>query len=65
LAQLVRTARPTVIIIEACLLVGWVHDLCAELGIRCLVANTASEAWKFKHRKRKTGVFRHTNPGET
>ena len=54
LAQLVRTARPTVIIIEACLLAGWVHDLCAELGIRCLVANTASEAWKFKHRKRKT-----------
>jgi hypothetical protein len=38
LAQLVRTARPTVIIIEACLLAGWVHDLCAELGIRCLVA---------------------------
>ena len=34
LAQLVRTARPTVIIIEACLLAGWVHDLCAELGIR-------------------------------
>ena len=54
LAQLVRTARPTVISSEACLLAGWVHDLCAELGIRCLVANTASEAWKFKHRKRKT-----------
>jgi hypothetical protein len=25
-----------------------------ELGVRCLVANTASEAWKFKHLKRKT-----------
>jgi transposase len=35
-------------------LAGWVHDLCAELGVRCLVANTASEAWKFKHLKRKT-----------
>src|SRR6516225_10133645 len=34
--------------------VAWVHALCAELGIRCLVANTASEAWKFKHLKRKT-----------
>jgi transposase len=46
--------QPGVGIIEACLLAGWVHDLCAELGVRCLVANTASEAWKFKHLKRKT-----------
>jgi transposase len=35
-------------------LAGWVHDPCAELGIRCLVANTGSEAWEFKHLKRKT-----------
>jgi transposase len=46
--------QPAVVIIEACLLAGWVHDLCVELGVRCLVANTASEAWKFKHLKRKT-----------
>ncbi|HZY87938.1 MAG TPA: IS110 family transposase [Gemmataceae bacterium] len=39
---------------EACLLAGWAHDLCAELGLPCHVANTASEAWKFKHAKRKT-----------
>ena len=52
--RLLTRNRPTVVIIEACLLAGWVHDLCAELGIRCLVANTASEAWKFKHLKRKT-----------
>jgi transposase len=43
-----------VILIEACLLAGWVRDLCAELGVTCLVANTASAAWKFKHLKRKT-----------
>jgi len=54
LQRLLARHRPTVVIIEACLLAGWVHDLCAELGIRCLVANTASEAWKFKHLKRKT-----------
>jgi transposase len=42
------------VLIEACLLAGWVHDLCAELGVECQVANTASEAWKFKHLKRKT-----------
>jgi transposase len=52
--RLLTRDRPSVVIIEACLLAGWVHDLCAELGIGCLVANTASEAWKFKHLKRKT-----------
>src|SRR5438309_1653966 len=54
LRQLLVRCRPAVVVIEACLLAGWVHDLCVELGIRCLVANTASEAWKFKHSKRKT-----------
>jgi transposase len=46
--------RPAVVVIEACALSGWVHDLCGELGLPCRVANTASEAWKFKHAKRKT-----------
>jgi len=54
LCRLLAVERPGVVIIEACLLAGWVHDLCGELGVRCLVANTASEAWKFKHLKRKT-----------
>ena len=42
------------VVIEACSLAGWVHDLCAELGVPCQVANTAAEAWKYKHAKRKT-----------
>src|SRR5262245_24459988 len=46
--------QPDVVVIEACALSGWVHDLCTELGLRCRVANTTSEAWKFKHAKRKT-----------
>jgi transposase len=46
--------RPAVVVIEACALSGWVHDLCGELGLPCRVANTAAEAWKFKHAKRKT-----------
>src|SRR5262249_47723493 len=54
LHKLIGKERPAVVIIEACLLAGWVHDLCGERGVRCLVANTASEAWKFKHLKRKT-----------
>src|SRR5687768_17551161 len=54
LARLIDAHRPAVILIEACLLAGWVRDLCAEKGATCLVANTSSEAWKFKHLKRKT-----------
>jgi transposase len=54
LRKLLGQQQAGVVVIEACLLAGWVHDLCTELGVRCLVANTASEAWKFKHLKRKT-----------
>jgi transposase len=54
LADLFRRHRPALVVFEACALAGWVHDLCAELGLPCKVANTAAEAWKFKHLKRKT-----------
>jgi transposase len=54
LRKLFERHRPAVVVFEACALSGWVHDLCAELGLPCRVANTASEAWKFKHTKRKT-----------
>lgn len=54
LQKLIGKHQAAVVIIEACLLAGWVHDLCAELEVPCLVANTASEVWKFKHLKRKT-----------
>jgi transposase len=54
LTRLIDLYRPDVILIEACLLAGWVRDLCVEKGVKCLVANTTSEAWKFKHLKRKT-----------
>jgi transposase len=54
LRALLQSSRPAVVVIEACLLAGWVADLCAGQGLACRVANTASEAWKFKHLKRKT-----------
>jgi transposase len=54
IGRLLGKHRPSVVLIEACLLSGWVHDLCVEQGVLCLVANTTSEAWKFKHLKRKT-----------
>jgi hypothetical protein len=50
LTQLIRCVQPAVVLVEACLLSGWVYDLCCTLGVKCLVANTASEAWKFKRR---------------
>jgi transposase len=46
--------RPDVVVIEACLLAGWVHDLLVKAGFDCKVANTSSDAWMFKHTKRKT-----------
>ena len=54
LTRLIERHRPDMILIEACLLAGWVRDLCLAMGVPCLVANTSSEAWKFKHLKRKT-----------
>jgi transposase len=54
LRKLFAKHRPALVVFEACALAGWVHDLCGELGLACRVANTASEAWKFKHTKRKT-----------
>ena len=52
--RLIRDSWPAVVVIEACTLAGWVRDLCAELGVACKVANTASEAWRYKHAERKT-----------
>jgi transposase len=54
LVRLLERHQPAVVLLEACLLAGWAHDLCAERGVPCRVANTSSEAWKFKHLKRKT-----------
>jgi transposase len=42
------------VVIEAGSPAGWVHDLCGELGVPCLVANTAGAAWQWKNLKRKT-----------
>jgi len=47
LLRLCQRHRPDVVVIEACLLAGWVHDLCVGAGFACEVANTASESWKF------------------
>jgi transposase len=43
-----------VVVIEACTVSGWVHDLCQSRQLTCVVANTSGDAWKFIHTKRKT-----------
>jgi transposase len=54
LCRLFQRYRPALVVFEACSLAGWLCDLCSELALPCKVANTAAEAWKFKHTKRKT-----------
>ena len=52
--RLITRTGPAVVVIETCSLAGWVHDLCSGMGVRCVVAHTGAEAWKYKHAKRKT-----------
>ncbi len=54
LRQLFERERPDVVVIEACSQAGWVAQLCREMGLKVLVANTNGEAWKWKNVKRKT-----------
>lgn len=49
LTRLIAKHRPSVILIEACLLCGWVRDSCVELEIVCLVANTSTPRFRFRH----------------
>jgi transposase len=42
------------VVFEACSQAGWTHDLCEELQLPALVANTNGTAWQWKHVKRKT-----------
>jgi transposase len=42
------------VVLEACANAGWVHDRAVAAGHPVKVANTAAEAWKFQHLKRKT-----------
>lgn len=42
------------VVFEACSQAGWLHDLCAEVGVSCLVANTNGEAWAWRNVIRKT-----------
>ena len=54
LDRLLARHKGALVVIEACANAGWVHDRACSRGHVVKVANTAAEAWKFKHLKRKT-----------
>ena len=41
---------PDLVVIEACAIAGWIHDICTSLGYRVLVCNPAQEPWKSRFR---------------
>ena len=54
LRRMLDRDRPDLVVFEACTVAGWLADLCRELGLECLVANTMTEAWSWRKVKRKT-----------
>ena len=52
--DLLIDAAPSVLVMEACSICGWISDLAESLAIEVRVANTLGEAWKWKRVKRKT-----------
>ena len=65
-AELLRQPVGSVVI-EACSPSGWVHDLCGELGLPRLVANTSGGAWLWGNVKRKADrddTLKLASPGE-
>ena len=47
--------RPVgLVVIEACDMAGWVHDLCRTLGLAVEVANANTEGWRWKRVKNKS-----------
>jgi len=50
----VSQRQSQLVVIEACAVTGWSHDLCVEQGFKVLVTNPSQEAWNWKHVKRKT-----------
>ncbi|MEX0610734.1 MAG: transposase [Pirellulales bacterium] len=54
LETVLKNYAPDLVVIEACPIAGWIHDVCTSRGYQVLVCNPAQEPWKLKHLKRKT-----------
>lgn len=52
--EFLRRVRPEKVVFETCTIAGWVADLCEELQVPYVVANTLHEAWQWRKVKRKT-----------
>ena len=58
----IRRQPGVTVVVEACSPAGWVHDLCEELGVPILVANTNADTWAWKNVKRKTDAVDPAGP---
>jgi transposase len=65
LTAVLQKYQPELVVIEACSIAAWVHDLCSELGYRLLVCNPNQEAWRWKNVKRKTDHDDALEAGQT
>ena len=54
LKALLSETQPDQVVVEACAITGWVHDLCKAQGFKIIVADPSQDAWNWKHVKRKT-----------
>lgn len=54
LRRMLDRDRPDLVVFEACTVAGWLADICRELGLNFLVADTMTEAWSWRKVKRKT-----------
>jgi transposase len=54
LRDLLAQQRPDLVVFETCTVAGWVADICTELGLDFVIANTMHEAWSWRKVKRKT-----------
>lgn len=52
--DLLVEAAPSTLVIEACGVCGWGHDVAESLGVAVRVANANNEAWRWRRVKRKT-----------
>jgi len=52
--QFLIDVKPSLLVLEACGVSGWVVDLARKLGVEVLVAHPGGEAWQWGKVKRKT-----------
>jgi transposase len=54
IARLLHAVKPTLLVLEACSLSGWIVDMAREWKIAYVVAHPGEDAWQWNKVKRKT-----------